>query len=125
MRKISLMPIVLIFCLLIVPSQSHALNLMESFFLKITVHENDIEYQWEYSSPGDYEYEKGEKVIKTDEAKQEMLTIVKQLELSKEAKVEEMVERLKQERFPQLERLDIRWMTGDNRLYTWVWDKEN
>lgn len=125
MRKLYLMPIMLIFCLLLVPSQSHAINLMESFFLKITVHESDIEYQWEYSSPDAYEYEKGEKVIKTEEAKREMLTIVKQLELSKDAKVEEMVEKLKQARFPQLERLDIRWMTGDNKLYTWVWDKEN
>ncbi len=110
-------------CLLLFSSQSYAVNLMESFFLKVTVVENGIEHQWEYTSPGKYEYETGEKVKKSQEAKDEMLKIVKMLKLSEKVKVEEMVERLKQETFPQLESLDIRWMTGDNQLYTWVWEQ--
>jgi hypothetical protein len=124
MKKILLIPVLLICCLSVFPSQSNALNLMESFFLKITVLENGVEYQWEYTSPGKYEYEKGEEVIKTKEAKEEMLEIIKQIELSKDAKIEEMVQKLKQDRFPGLERLDIRWMTGENKLYTWVWEEK-
>ncbi|MCT8137382.1 hypothetical protein H1D32_06250 [Anaerobacillus sp. CMMVII] len=125
MKRRFLTPILLLCCLTIFPAQSNALNLMESFFLKITVIENGIEHQWEYTSPGKYEYEKGEKVIKTKEAKDELLKIVKEINLSEEAKIEKMVEILKQNRFPEIEHLDIRWMTGDNKLYTWVWDHKN
>lgn len=125
MQRFFLIPVLFICCLLISPSQSHALNLMESYFLKITVIENGFEHQWEYNSPGKYEYEKGKEVIKTKEAKDEMLKIINQIDLSEKAKVEKMVEKLTQGRFPQLEHLDIRWMTGDHKLYTWVWDRNN
>lgn len=109
--------------LLMIPTQINAINLMESFFLKITVVENGVEHEWEYNSPGKYEYERGSEVIKTKEAKDEMLAIVNMLNLSEKAKIEQMVATLRKERFPQLERLDIRWMNGENKLYTWVWGK--
>lgn len=124
MKKL-LIPVLFISCLIIFPSQSSALNLMESFFLKITVLEDDIEYQWEYTSPGKYEYEKGEKVVKTKEAKEAMAQILQILDLSEKANVENMVKALKEDRFPHLEHLDIRWMTGEHKLYTWVWDVNN
>lgn len=102
-----------------------ALNLLESFFLKITVIENGVEHQWEFTSPGNYEYEKGNEVIKTKEAKEEMQKIIQALNISEKANIEDMVTNLKQTRFPNLERLDIRWMNGESKLYTWVWEKEN
>lgn len=104
------------------PIQGNALNLMESFFLKITVIENAMEHEWEYTSPGKYEYEKGNHVIKTPEAKEQMLSIVKTLNLSEKAEIKEMVEALKKEGFPEIERLDIRWMNKESKLYTWVWN---
>lgn len=104
------------------PSQTNAINLKESFFLKITVIENGIEHEWEYSNPGKYEYEQGEKVIKKKLAEESMKETLKIIDLSEKAKVEEMVEALKKNRFPEIERLDIRWMNGENKLYTWVWE---
>lgn len=103
------------------PIQGNALHLMESFFLKITIVENGVEHEWEYTSPGKYEYEKGNYVIKTPEAKEQLLSIVKTLNLSEKAEIEEMVEALKKEEFPKIERLDIRWMNKESKLYTWVW----
>ncbi|RXI98543.1 hypothetical protein DS745_19680 [Anaerobacillus alkaliphilus] len=123
MKKMLIL-LMLILGLFILPSQSNALNLMESFFLKITINENDSEFQWEYTSPGKYEFEKGTEVIKSEVAKQEMLAIIKTLQLSEKAKAEEMVERLKKDKYPDIERLDIRWMTGDHKLFTWVWEKK-
>ena len=62
----------LVICgIFLLPSQGNAINLMESLFLKITIVENGMEHEWEYTSPGKYEYEHGEKVIKTKEAKEE------------------------------------------------------
>ncbi|OIJ10940.1 hypothetical protein BKP35_12695 [Anaerobacillus arseniciselenatis] len=124
-KKMTIATALLLSWLFVLPMQVSALNLMESFFLKITIVENGIEHEWEYTSPGKYEYEKGEQVIKTDEAKVEMQSIVKLLNLSEKAKVEEMVDVLQKERYPTLERLEIRWMNGESKLYTWVWDKTN
>lgn len=126
MRKILLfMSYVLVSSLLLFPVQVKALNLMESYFLKITIVENGVEHEWEYTSPGKYEYEKGEHVIKTKEAKDEMLSILKTLNLSEKAKIEDMVTQLKNEGFKKLERVDIRWMNGEHKLYTWLWEKES
>ncbi|WNF36049.1 hypothetical protein RJD24_16570 [Bacillaceae bacterium IKA-2] len=124
MKKFNLVVIVVMVSIFMFPIQGNALNLMESFFLKITVIENGVEHEWEYTSPGKYEYEKGNHVIKTLEAKEQMLSIVKTLNLSETAKVEEMVEDLKKEKFPKLEQLDIRWMNKESKLYTWVWNSK-
>ncbi len=113
---------VMMLSLFLLPSQMFALNLMESYFLKITINENGSEFQWEYTSPGKYEFEKGSEVIKTEEAKKEMMAIIKALQLSEKAKAEEMVNRIR-DKYPNIERMDIRWMTGDQKLYTWVWEK--
>lgn len=125
LKKNLLMITVLLVACFTFSSQSSAIDLMESFFLKITVVENGVEHEWEYTSPGKYEYEQGEKVIKTNVAKDTMLSIVKTIQLSEKAKIEDMVHLLKEERFPNLERLEIRWMNGESKLYTWVWDKNN
>ncbi|OIJ18256.1 hypothetical protein BKP45_11770 [Anaerobacillus alkalidiazotrophicus] len=123
LKKLFLISLIISSSFVLIPSQGLALNLMESLYLKISIVENGIEHEWEYTSPGKYEYEKGERVIKTKVAKEEMHSIIKTLNLSKSAKIEDMVKILKQERFPKLERLDIRWMDGENKLYTWVWIK--
>lgn len=123
MKKMNLVVMLALVGLLLFPMQANASNLMESFFLKITVVENGIEHEWEYTSPGKYEYEKGNQVLKTKEAKEIMLSIVKTINLTEQAKVEDMVEALKEKHFPSIECLDIRWMNGESKLYTWIWNK--
>ncbi|WP_088103817.1 hypothetical protein [Halalkalibacter urbisdiaboli] len=119
---ISLLTIVFI---LLVGATGHAqpTELMEAFSLHITVHENNIEYEWEYDSPSDYQYTEGNQVIKGEEAKQKVEKMVEHLDFSEGSEVEQMVKVLKERYFPNLERLDIRYMNGDSKLYTWVWEE--
>ena len=121
---IRLVPLILLFTFIFTPLKGNALELLESYFLKITVIEKGIEHQWEYTSPESYEYEIGDQVIKTEEAKEKMKELITTLRLSEEATVEEMVQILKNDQFPAIERLDIRWMNGEHKLFTWVWDKK-
>lgn len=123
MKKFNLGFILVVASIFLFPIQGDALNLTESFFLKVTVVENGVEHEWEYTSPGKYEYEKGDHVITIPEAKEQVLSIVKILNLSEKAKIEEMVAALKKEQFPKVERLDIRWMNKESKLYTWVWNR--
>lgn len=109
------------FLSLLLPTQVGAVNVKESLLLKITVVENGVEHEWEYSSPGKYEYELGEKVIKGEQAKKSMEELLKIIEVCEQSEVTDMVNALKK-KYKNLERLDVRWMTGESKLYTWVWE---
>ncbi|MCD8502839.1 MAG: hypothetical protein LRY71_15730 [Bacillaceae bacterium] len=113
--------VLIAFIFLLLPIQVRAVNVKESLLIKITVVENGVEHEWEYTSPGKYEYELGEKVIKGEQAKQSMAEILGMIELSEHSKITDMVAALRKNKFKKIERLDIRWMTGENKLYTWIW----
>lgn len=103
------------------PVEAAGTELMNSFSFRMTLVENGTEYQWEYDSPNAYEFEYGERVIKGEEAKKKVEEMFRILKLTEEEKVETLVKRVKDANHPSLERLDIRYMNADGKLYTWVW----
>ncbi|WP_100405105.1 hypothetical protein [Bacillus solitudinis] len=123
-RSLLIFPLVMMF-MFSTNEMANATELMEAFALRVTVLNDGTEYEWEYDSPNRYEYEVGTKVIKGKEAEQEMNQLLKTLKLTEEANVKDLVQRLKKETFPKLERLDIRYMNGESKLFTWVWNAEN
>lgn len=111
---------------LLMPLQSiFAMNLMDYSFLKIAIVENGRNYEWEYENPDKFEYEYGENVIKDKRAKQEFVEMIQRLQFQKDTDVEQMVERLKQSGYPNIEKLDIRLMDQKGKLMTWIWHKPN
>ncbi|GAE28094.1 hypothetical protein JCM9140_4288 [Halalkalibacter wakoensis JCM 9140] len=105
------------------PAQAAGTELMTAFSLRVTVVENGVEYEWEYDSPNHYEYEEGNQVIKGKEAKEKVEQMAGQLQLSEETEVKDLVERVKSSTHPNIERLDIRFMNGESKLFTWVWEE--
>ncbi|TSB48052.1 hypothetical protein [Alkalicoccobacillus porphyridii] len=105
-----------------VPVKASGFELMQTFSLRITIVENGVEHEWEYDSPGHYEYETGSNVIKGKEAKVQVDHMVSMLKISKDKKQEQYKETLKQA-YPQLQSFDIRFMDEDDRLYTWGWQE--
>lgn len=101
----------------------YAMNLMDYSFLKIAVVDGGKNYEWEYENPDQFEYEFGEKVIKDERAKQQFIEMIKILQFQPEAKVEQMVDLLKQNGYPNIEKLDIRLMDQKGKLMTWIWHK--
>ena len=100
-----------------------ASELMDKFAIRITVIANQVVYEWEYDSPNKYEFEKGDKIVRGSEAQNEVERMVSLLALKEGADVAEMVKILKKNGFEEIERLDIRMMNGEGKLFTWVWDK--
>lgn len=100
-------------------------ELMNTFSIRITVIEDAIEYEWEYDSPNQYEFEYGERVIKGDKAKKKVEEMVHILKLNEQADVDDLVKRVQDSLHPNVERLDIRYMNGEGKLYTWVWEDKN
>ncbi|MGO4888709.1 hypothetical protein ACJ2A9_13180 [Anaerobacillus sp. MEB173] len=112
------------FLSVVMPQPVTEASLMQSFSVKITVIDKGVEHEWEYHSPSKYEYETGETVIKNEKAKTEVEKMMKLLNISEKATVEEMVDSLKKNGFETIERLDVRWMNGESQLYTWVWEND-
>lgn len=126
MKKWCMIPIflVLILMTLVSPASAAGTELMTLFSIRITVVENGVEYEWEYDSPSQYEFEQGERVIKGTKAKEELEKILRILQLDEKEDVNNYVTRLKDSEFPELDRIDIRFMNGEGELYTWVWNSQ-
>ncbi len=119
------MPFVFLFMIsLYQPVEAAGTELMNSFSFRMTLVENGTEYQWEYDSPNAYEFEYGERVIKGEEAKKKVEEMFQILKLTEEEKVDDLVKRVKDSSYPNMERLDIRYMNGEGKLYTWVWQDQ-
>ncbi|WP_017726586.1 hypothetical protein [Halalkalibacterium ligniniphilum] len=103
----------------------YASELMDKFSVRITVEAENTIYEWEYDSPNRYEYEKGETVLKDERAKAEVINLVRMIGLGEQAKVEEMVNRLKKDRFPSMERFEARFINEEGKLFTWVWKADH
>jgi hypothetical protein len=126
MRKSIILPVFVILSIILLAGTGSAAGteLMTAFSVRITVIENDMEYEWEYDSPSHYEFEQGERVIKGAEAKEKVENVVRELKLHEEEDVKNYVSRLQKSSYPNIERLDIRYMNGDGKLYTWVWEEK-
>jgi hypothetical protein len=111
--------------LLLHVTNAHAAELENSLSLKVTVIENGIEYQWEYTNPDEYEYEHGNTIVKGDEGRRLVTKMFRYLNISPEATVKKMVAKLKRDGHKQIQRLDVRWIDNNEKLYTWVWNKKD
>jgi hypothetical protein len=98
-------------------------SLKNSMAFKVTIVENEVEVEWEYVNPNEYELEIGNEVIKNKKAKREIESLFKKAAISKTTTVHEIIHALKEEGYEQIDRLDVRWTTAEDELYTWVWNK--
>lgn len=124
MKKWYVIPLIPFLLLMIIggPINAAGTELMTLFSIRITVVDNGVEYEWEYDNPNQYEYEQGERVIKGAKAKEEMEKILRVLQLDEQEDVTNYVKRLKESQFKELDRIDIRFMNGEGKLFTWVWE---
>lgn len=110
--------------LLCIPFQAEASSLQNSFMFKCTVIAEGVENEWEFSSPNEYEVEKGNIVKKGSTAKEDVKSLYDYLQVTELSRVEELVEKIKQYGYSEADRFELKWMDANGRLYTWVWDKK-
>ncbi|HEU5138996.1 MAG TPA: hypothetical protein VFT51_03415 [Bacillales bacterium] len=110
--------------LLINVTDTQAASLEDSLTFKVTIIEGNVEYEWEYNNPDEFEYEHGETVVKDGQARREVMKMFRYLNVSPDAEVEKMVTRLKKDGHDTIERLEVRWINSNEKLYTWVWHKK-
>lgn len=123
MKKAWMLFLGLVFLFAGFPAHAAGTELMDSFSFRLTIIENGTEHQWEYDSPNHYEFESGERVIKGEEAKEEVERVLKKINFDERATIKDLVSRIQQSLYPKVESVDIRYMNGEGKLFTWVWHK--
>ncbi|UTR05299.1 hypothetical protein MM326_14445 [Alkalihalobacillus sp. LMS6] len=126
MKKAILVLLLILLCLPFDLKTAEAVSgneLMEAFSIRVTVVENEVEYQWEFDNPSHYEYERGTKVLKGDHAKVQVVKMVSLLQLEQEKTTEQYKEVL-EKLYPAMTSFEIRWMDDQSERYVWSW-KEN
>lgn len=92
--------------------------------LKITVSQNDMDEYYEFHKPNQFFYEKETRKHRGEKAKRAMNALLQEMDLSKQAKVDDLVSQLSKNKLKNLDFIEIRWLTDKNELYTWVWNSE-
>ncbi|RBW71471.1 hypothetical protein [Bacillus taeanensis] len=104
-------------------SSAYAESLRNSMLFKVTIIENGKEIEWEYENPNEYEVEFGNQVLKNEKAKRQIEALFNKAAISKTTHINAIIHALNEEGYEQIERLDVRWITAEDELYTWVWNK--
>jgi hypothetical protein len=120
MRKI------LLLCLIFFMFQSVTIGndeLLNSISFKLTIWQNNMEYEWEYHNPDEFEYEKGFTVMKNNSVKKEIIGWFGKLNVSETSNVEDMLAVVQQNGFKNVDKFEVRWMNNEEELFTWIWDK--
>lgn len=105
-------------------SHAFAADYTNSQLFKVTIWQNDEETEFEFENPSHYEWEKGTKVVKGEEAEKQVKTLFRELSLSKDTKVNDVKQRLEKFGLSNVDRFVVRWIDGEGKLYTWHWDKK-
>ncbi|WP_169823939.1 hypothetical protein [Bacillus marinisedimentorum] len=106
-----------------VPAGASAADYTDSLSFTATIIMNGEETEWEFRNPEEYELEVGDKVMKGKTAKEAVEKMFSLLGISETASVEDMVSTLKKRDYKEIERLDVRWINKNGKLFTWVWEK--
>lgn len=108
--------------LLALPTYASISQLSNSLSLQLTVKTDKVEEYYTFHYPDQYTYVKDGRTYKGAQAKKAVSSIIADIGLHPDVKVDDMVGSLVDKNYPSIERFELRWITESNKLYTWVWD---
>jgi len=106
---------------LVLFSNTISANWYEQFSLKVTMETEELLYEWEYENPNSFEFEKGNEIIRGEEAKKSFDDILSVIDLTKPILGDETIEGLENMGYPPIQRLVVHRIDGENRYKVWSW----
>ncbi|MCD8508676.1 MAG: hypothetical protein LRY73_01385 [Bacillus sp. (in: Bacteria)] len=107
--------------LLLASSVSASFSWYDHASLKLTIETVETLYEWEYENPDSFEYEKGNEIIRGEEARKSFKEVLQFLILSKPRIDGETIERLERNGFPKITKVVIYSTDRNYSLKTWIW----
>ncbi|MBU9712938.1 hypothetical protein [Evansella tamaricis] len=93
-------------------------------YLKLTIETDEVFYEWEYENPNSFEFEKGNRIVRGEEAKESFENMLSKFDLSETTIDDEVVSLLEQEGLSHINRIVIHRLDFDNGYKTWLWNKK-
>jgi hypothetical protein len=93
------------------------------FKIKLVAEHQEVEC--EYALPANYMCKMNGNELEDRQARKQLLLFYQQLHLHHGVKAEEMVSRLQNQGYKNIQFLDVRWLDDHGRLFTWRWEKNN
>jgi hypothetical protein len=93
--------------------------------LKVTITEPNQEIFLAYVEPNQYFYKVGNEEISGKQAEKRVKQMMADLHLTPKTTAGDLVGELKATAYPDLQKLDVRWIDHSYHLYTWIWGKSN
>jgi hypothetical protein len=106
-------------------NHTEAKEVLQTKVLKVTITEPNQEIFLAYVEPNQYFYKVGNEEISGEQAEKTVKQVITNLHLTPDTTAEELKAKLKSSNYPNLQKLDVRWIDQSYHLYTWIWDKSN
>lgn len=91
---------------------------------KMIVHVGQNTEYFEYVQPNRYFYINNEYIVTGTKAEKQFHKLFENVQLTEESSLESLLLQLKNSGYEKMNRFEIRWLTANEELYTWVWDSE-
>ncbi|HZG60815.1 MAG TPA: hypothetical protein VEY68_10165 [Anoxybacillus sp.] len=116
--------LLMISSLLLVPFVGAA-DFEKGNLFKIKLIADHQKVECEYAFPENYMCKTNGNEFEDRQARKQLLLFYQQLHLHQGVKTEEMVARLQNQGYKNIQFLDVRWQDDHGRLFTWRWEKNN
>lgn len=94
--------------------------------LKITIETGHILYEWEYENPSSFEFEKGDQIIRGEEAKKSFEQVLSIINISKPTISDEIIHQLEETHsFSNIRKVVVYSTDRDGFLKTWLWNTKD
>lgn len=106
-------------------NHTEAKEVSQAKVIKVTITEPNQQIFLAYVEPNQYFYKFGNEEISGKDAEKTVKHVITDLHLTPNTTALDLVERLKATDYPDLQKMDVRWIDHSYHLYTWVWEKSN
>ncbi|RAK21246.1 hypothetical protein B0I26_103201 [Anoxybacillus vitaminiphilus] len=117
--------LLLIICSLWLVPFAGAADFHKGSLFKIKLVADYQKVECEYALPANYMCKINGNELEDRQARKQLMLFYQQLHLHHGIKAEEMVARLQNKGYKNIQFLDVRWLDDHGRLFTWRWEKDN
>ena len=92
--------------------------------LTIAIHGDEMTERFEYVWPNRFFYNNNQYIVTGSKAEKQFHKLFQDVRLTEKSSLESLMEQMKNSGYETINRLEIRWLTTKEELYTWIWDSE-
>lgn len=103
---------------------AHAHFFGQAKYFKVVMTTDKGETRYEYQNPDTFEFVKNKTLISGEKAERQVYQLYKDMQFGVNKSADELVKHLKANGYKEIKALKIWYRDSDDKLYTWVWERD-